>query len=48
MAIARELRSRDVPCDALYLDIDYMDEFRVFTWDSERFPDPSGLVSRPG
>ena len=37
IAVARELRRRDIPCDALYLDIDYMDGFRVFTWDPERF-----------
>jgi alpha-glucosidase len=44
VAIARELRERDIPCDALYLDIDYMDGFRVFTWDRERFPDPTALT----
>ncbi|HLH21590.1 MAG TPA: TIM-barrel domain-containing protein [Chloroflexota bacterium] len=44
-AIAREFRSRDIPCDALYLDIDYMDGYRVFTWDRERFPDPAGLIA---
>ncbi len=44
-AIAREFRARDLPCDALYLDIDYMDGYRVFTWDRERFPDPAGLVA---
>ena len=44
-AIARGYRDRDIPCDVLYLDIDYMDGFRVFTWDGERFPDPAGLIS---
>jgi len=43
-AVARELRRRRIPCDALWLDIDYMDRFRVFTWDGERFPDPRGLL----
>ncbi|MGC9009923.1 MAG: TIM-barrel domain-containing protein, partial [Sulfolobales archaeon] len=28
------------PLDVIYLDIDYMDKFRIFTWDKERFPDP--------
>ena len=32
------------PVSAVYLDIDYMDQYRVFTWDSQRFPDPEGLV----
>ncbi|TCJ18292.1 DUF5110 domain-containing protein [Rubrobacter taiwanensis] len=46
--IAREYRERDLPCDVLYLDIDYMDGYRVFTWDKERFPDPEGLISELG
>src|SRR3954447_17482209 len=44
-AIADGFRSREIPCDVLYLDIDYMDGYRVFTWDAERFPDPAGLIS---
>ena len=32
------------PVSAIYLDIDYMDHYRIFTWDHERFPDPDGLV----
>ncbi|MHB1195832.1 MAG: glycoside hydrolase family 31 protein [Lutibacter sp.] len=37
----RELR---IPCDAIYLDIDYMDGFRCFTWNKEYFPDPKRMV----
>ena len=43
--IAREFRERDIPCDALHLDIDYMDGYRVFTWDQRRFPDPQALTA---
>jgi alpha-glucosidase len=43
--IADELRRREIPCDALYLDIHYMDGYRCFTWDRARFPDPGKLVS---
>src|SRR3954447_20372123 len=46
--IADGFRTRGIPCDVLYLDIDYMDGYRVFTWDSERFPDPAGLISSLG
>jgi alpha-glucosidase len=42
--VAREFRARGIPCDVLYLDIDHMDGYRVFTWDRERFPDPAGLI----
>jgi len=43
-AIAAEFRERDLPLDAIHLDIDYMRGFRVFTWDPERFPDPAALM----
>ncbi len=43
--VAQGFRSRNIPCDALYFDIHYMDGYRVFTWDRERFPDPAGLLS---
>ncbi|ABG05043.1 Alpha-glucosidase [Rubrobacter xylanophilus DSM 9941] len=46
--ISRAFRERDIPCDVLYLDIDYMDGYRVFTWDRDRFPDPRGLISELG
>ncbi len=42
--IAAGFRERDIPCDALYLDIDYMDGYRCFTWDSKAFPSPKILV----
>ncbi|MEA4885029.1 MAG: glycoside hydrolase family 31 protein [Clostridia bacterium] len=42
--VARAFRRSDIPCDAIYLDIDYMDGFRVFTFDPETFPDPKSLV----
>src|SRR6056297_747795 len=32
-AVARAFRERDIPADVLYLDIHYMDNFKVFTWD---------------
>jgi alpha-glucosidase len=43
--IAENFRHRGIPCDALFLDIDYMDGFRVFTWDKSRFPDPRRMMS---
>jgi len=42
--LAAKLRSRRLPCDALWLDIDYMKELRSFTWDPERFPEPERLI----
>lgn len=41
--IAKEFRDRKIPCDVIWFDIDYMNEYRVFTFDSTRFPDPTKL-----
>lgn len=41
--IAAEFRRRRIPCDVLWLDIDYMHGFRCFTFDSTTFPDPAAL-----
>ena len=42
--IASLFRAKRIPCDAIYLDIHYMDGYRVFTWDSTRFPDPGRMI----
>jgi alpha-glucosidase len=44
--LGRRHRELDVPCDALWLDIEYMDGYRVFTWDEEAFPDAAGMLAR--
>lgn len=36
--IADNMRKYKIPCDTIHLDIDYMDEFKVFTFSDERFP----------
>lgn len=41
--IAQGFRSRQIPCDVIWFDIDYMDGYRVFTFDKEQFPNPSQL-----
>ncbi|MBN1642258.1 MAG: DUF4968 domain-containing protein [Anaerolineae bacterium] len=43
--VAQGFRARAIPCDAIHLDIDYMDGYRCFTWDPEGFPDPGQLVA---
>jgi len=42
--IADNFRLRKIPCDAIFLDIHYMDGYRIFTWDKSRFPDPAALT----
>ena len=43
--IASGFRSRNIPCDVIYLDIDYMEGYRIFTWSPKNFPNPKGLIS---
>jgi len=42
--VTNTFRDLKIPCDAIYLDIDYMDGFRCFTWDKNYFPDPKRMV----
>ncbi len=42
--VAKKFRDLKIPCDALYLDIDYMEGFRCFTWNKEYFPNPKKMV----
>ncbi|MBC8768742.1 glycoside hydrolase family 31 protein [Arenibacter sp. BSSL-BM3] len=44
-ALAKNFRKLRIPCDAIYLDIDYMDGFKCFTWDKSRFPNPKKMIS---
>lgn len=41
--IADGFRSRKIPCDVIWFDIDYMDQYKVFTFDRSHFPDPRKL-----
>ncbi|MBA2284994.1 MAG: glycoside hydrolase family 31 protein [Ktedonobacteraceae bacterium] len=45
-AVVTRLRERQHPCDAVWLDIDYMRGFRCFTWDPDAFPDPATMIAR--
>lgn len=42
--IANELRKRRIPADVIYLDIDYMDGYRCFTWNKSAFPMPGKMI----
>ncbi|MFL5355626.1 glycoside hydrolase family 31 protein [Archangium sp.] len=37
-------RAHELPLDCVYLDIDYMEAYKVWTWDRTRYPDPAGLA----
>ena len=42
--IAKRARQERIPTDVVWLDIHYMDGYRVFTWDKSRFSDLPGLT----
>jgi len=42
--ITSNFRDLKIPCDAIYLDIDYMNGFRCFTWDNEKFENPKRML----
>ncbi|BBE31205.1 alpha-glucosidase [Tepiditoga spiralis] len=35
--IAKKFREYKIPCDAIYMDIDYMKDYKIFTIDKEKF-----------
>ena len=43
--IANGFRREKIPADVIWLDIDYQDNYKPFTWDHERFPDPQKMIS---
>ncbi|MBI5081629.1 MAG: glycoside hydrolase family 31 protein [Chloroflexi bacterium] len=43
--LAAEFRKREIPCDVIHFDIDYMDGYRVFTWHPTRFKSPKKLIA---
>lgn len=42
--LANTFRNKEIPCDVIYLDIHYMNGYRVFTWNKDRFPDPKKML----
>ncbi len=46
LELAQNQRNSQVPCDVLWLDIDYMNGYRVFTWNDELFPNREKLFNQ--
>jgi alpha-glucosidase len=44
LQLAQNYRRKGIPADVIYLDIHYMQDFKVFTWHGQDFSDPVGLV----
>ena len=42
--IADNMRKYKIPCDTIHMDIDYMDNFKVFTFDDKKFPNVKDYI----
>jgi len=43
--LGRTFRDKKIPIDVLYLDIHYMDAYKIFTWHPQRFSKPKEMIS---
>jgi alpha-glucosidase len=46
--IADTFREKKIPADVIWLDIHYQDNYKPFTWNHERFPNPKKMISDLG
>ena len=44
LGVAKTMREKQIPCDVMWMDIDYMDEHRIFTFSPQGHPDPKGYM----
>lgn len=44
--VAKKFRDKDIPADVIVLDIHYMDQYKIFSWDKERFPNPENMIAQ--
>jgi len=41
--VAKTFRDKKIPCDVIWMDIDYMQNFKIFTFDKKTFANPANL-----
>jgi alpha-glucosidase len=46
LSLGKMFREKHIPIDVIYLDIHYMDAYKIFTWDSIRFPKPQKMIAQ--
>ncbi len=45
LEVAKKMRQHEIPCDAIHFDIDYMEKFKVFTFDQNKFEKPKEIMN---
>ncbi len=45
LELSHKMREVKVPCDVIHFDIDYMDNYKVFTFNKDRFDNPKELMT---
>ena len=43
--IAKTFREKQMPADVIVSDINYMDKYKIFTWNAEKFPNVKGMLT---
>ncbi len=46
LSVAKTFREKEIPADVIVLDIHYMEQYKIFTWDKSDFPDPQGMIKQ--
>ena len=44
LSVANTFREKEIPADAIVLDIHYMDKYKIFSWDAKNFSNPKSLI----
>ncbi|MBS7566350.1 glycoside hydrolase family 31 protein [Mucilaginibacter sp. Bleaf8] len=46
LEVAQGFRDRQIPADVIYCDIDYMQDYKIFTWNKEAFARPKEFIDK--
>lgn len=46
--LAENMKKYEIPCDCIHLDIDYMEQYKVFTWNRDSFSEPERMIEDLG
>jgi alpha-glucosidase len=46
LEIAQTFRDKKIPADVVYCDIDYMDNYKIFTWNPKTFAKPKQMMDK--